>query len=352
VQSGKTPTVQDYYKDIQAPNIEDMQVQLEQLVQQGTLSPEQAQVFLQGQSQMQDVNQSDETKQAQMDALAGLQDITSSGGMTAQDKALINQIQGQEDARSRGAREAILQNAQARGAGGSGLELMAQLQNQQDSATRAAQRGTDVAAQAQARALQALQAQGQMGSQIGSQQFQQDASKAAAEDAISRFNIQQQTGANQTNVAANNAAQAKNLAAKQQIADQNTGTRNQQQQHNKALIQQQYENELKKRQGQSGVATSNANIAGQNSQNQANAQNQTIGTGLSAAAMFLKDGGLVTEGTTGTADDVPAMISKGEYVIPADKVADYMTKVHTKDNGEFDAQSFLDDLLGNKKRSK
>ena len=165
----------DPYANIQAPSLEDLQVQLEEQVLQGTLSPEMAQLYLQQASNMGGVNQSQETVDAQMAALAGLQDITANKGLTAADQANINKIQNQENTRARGAREAILQNAQARGAGGSGLELMAQLQNQQDSATRAAQRGTDVAAQAQQRALQALMSQGQLGSQIGAQQFSQDA---------------------------------------------------------------------------------------------------------------------------------------------------------------------------------
>lgn len=348
LQAGTTPQTKDYYEGIQAPNVADMQVQLEQLVQQGSLSPEQAQVYLQQASGMQDINQSPETKQAQMDALAQLQNITSSGGLTAQDQANINRIQQQEDIKSRGSREAILQGAQARGVGGSGLELMAQLQNQQDAATRASQRGTDVAAQAQERALQALMSQGQLGGQIGQQQFQQDAQKAQAQDAIARFNAQQQTQANQANVAAANAAQAHNLAAKQSIADTNVGLRNQQQAQNKSLQQLAFENELKKRGAQTASATGQAQVIGQNAANQAQAQNQTVGAGLTAASMFLKDGGLITKGSQERADDVPVMLSKGEMVIPAHKVADYMKKVHTNDKGEFDAQSFMNDILGKK----
>lgn len=289
MQSGSTPQTPDYFKDLNTPNPADMQLQLEELVQQGSLSPEQAQAVLLNGTAMDNVNQDPATRQAQMDALAQLQDITSSGGLTATDKAKLNQIFSEEDTRSRGAREAILQNMEARGAGGSGASLLAQLQNSQDSANRASQRGMDVASLAEQRALDAIAQQGQLATTIGGQQFQQDASKAGAKDAIAQFNAQNQQQVGLTNTAANNDAAAKNLAAKQSIADSNTATRNQQQQYNKNLIQNNFENELKKRGGSTQVAQANAQAAGQNSQNQANATNQTIGTGLTAAAMFMSD---------------------------------------------------------------
>lgn len=289
MQSGETPTVEDFFKDLNTPNPADMQLQLEELVQQGTLSPEQAQAIMVERSNMEDVNQDPATRQAQMEALAGLQDITDSGGLTAIDKAKLNDIATQEQTQARGAREAILQNAQARGMGGSGLELMSQMQNQQDSATRQSGRDLDVAALAQQRALDALMNQGNLATSVGGQQFNQDASKAGAMDEIAKFNAANKQGVNNLNTAANNEAQARNLAAKQSIADSNTGTRNAQQQYNKQLAQQNFENELKKRGGQGQTSQFNAQAQGQNSQNQANATNQTIGTGLTAAAMFMSD---------------------------------------------------------------
>lgn len=289
MQSGSTPTIEDNFKDLNVPNPADLQVQLEELVQQGSLSPEQAQAIMLNGTAMSDVNQDPSTRQAQMDALSQLQDITDSGGLTDMDRADLNKIATDEQTQARGAREAILQNAQARGAGGSGMEILAQLQNAQDSATRQSQRDMDVAAQAQQRALDSIAQQGNLATTIGSQQFNQDAAKAQAADEIAKFNAQNQQQVNLTNTAANNTAQANNLAAKQAIADANTGTRNAQQQYNKNLIQQNFENELKKRGGSTQTQQFNAQAQGQNSQNQANATNQTIGTGLTAAAMFMSD---------------------------------------------------------------
>lgn len=291
MQAGSTPDIKDNYKDLQAPNPADLQLQLEELVQQGSLSPEQAQAILIESSAMEGISTDPNLKKAQMDALIGLQEIADSGGMTDMDRANLNRIATEEATANRGAREAILQNMEARGAGGSGMSLLAQLQNQQDSATRKAQRDMDITAQAQARALEALQAAGSTAGNIRNQDFSEQSAIAGAEDAISKFNAQNQQNVNLTNTAARNDAQAKNLAVKQGTADANTQLRNTQQQYNKNLIQQNFENELKKRGGQTAVAAQNANAQGANSQADANAKNQTIGMGLSAAAMFSDERG-------------------------------------------------------------
>lgn len=125
-----------------------------------------------------------------------------------------------------------------------------------------------------------------MAGQIQGQDFNQQAQQAQANDAISKFNAQNKQQTNLYNVGARNDAQAQNLAAKQNISNTNTNLQNQQQQYNKELKQKQYENELKKRQGQLGVATTNSQIQGQNSQNTANAWNQTGGMMMSGAAML------------------------------------------------------------------
>ena len=71
-QAGSTPEIQDYYSDLQTPNVGDMTLQLEELVQQGSLSPEQAQTILLQRSEMNDVSADPAARQAQMEALAKL----------------------------------------------------------------------------------------------------------------------------------------------------------------------------------------------------------------------------------------------------------------------------------------
>lgn len=286
MQSGSTPHIKDNFQEMQLPSIADQELQLQELVQQGILTPEQAQAQLVGRSEMDGITLDPKLKTAQMEALAGLQDISSSGGMTNMDRANLNRIKSEEDAAARGKREAILSNAQARGMGGSGLELMSQMKNQQESASRTAQRDLDVAGMAQQRALQALMQGGDMAGRIQGQDFSQQAQTAQANDAISKFNAQNKQQVGMANVAANNDAQARNLAAKQSVSDINSNLKNQQQMHNKGLLQSNFENDMRKRQAQAGLAAQNAANSGQNSQNTANAWNQTGGMMLSAASMF------------------------------------------------------------------
>jgi hypothetical protein len=280
--TGKTPQIADYYSDLQTPSVDDLKVNLDQLVQQGTISPEQAQTILQDPSKLNDIQTDPALKDAQMSALSSLQDI-GKGGLTDTDLASLNKIKTNEDTASRGKREAILQNAQARGLGGSGLELMAQLQNQQDSVTNQSQRDMDVAALAKQRSLDALIQGGSLAGNIQNQSFNQQAQVANANDAISKFNAANKQNQINTNVAANNAAQASNLANKQDIANQNVGIKNTQQQYNKNLLQQNFQNELAKRGGQAGLAGQNAQIQGQNNATQAAANNALISTGAGVA---------------------------------------------------------------------
>ena len=276
--SKNTPQVEDYYTNLQLPNTDDMQIQLEELVAQGTISPEEARTFMQESSSMNNIKEDPNLKKQQMGALSALEEL-GQGGLTDMDRADINRVQTQSDTASRGKRDAIMQNAQARGMGGSGMSIMAQLQNQQDAASNQSQRDMDITALSKNRSLDALIQGGNLAGNMQNQNFNQQAQVAGANDAISRFNAQNMQNQNNLNVGNRNAAQEANLANRQSIANANVGTRNQAQQLNKGLIQQQFNNELSKKAAQSGVASTNANIQGANSAAQANANNQTISMG-------------------------------------------------------------------------
>lgn len=275
----------DALSSIATPDVAQMQIQLEQLVQQGVITPEMAQVYSQDPSLLAGISTDPALQAAQYEALNSLQDISSSGGLTAMDRANLSKIATDEATRSRGAREAILQSMEARGAGGSGASLLAQLQNAQDAATRQSQRDMDVAGMAQQRALQALQAAGSLGGQMQQTSFGQQAQKAAAQDAINQFNTQNMNQMGLANTRAKNEAQQSNLAERQRISDANTALRNQQQQYNKNLLQQDFENRYRKAGGvASGLQNQAANF------NQAGQQTmQLVGSGIQAGATALSD---------------------------------------------------------------
>lgn len=343
-----------------------MQLQLQQLVQQGVITPEDAKAVNVDPSAMNNISLDPKLKAAQMAALSGLQDVSNNGGMTLADKANLSHIATDEAVQSKGARDAILSNAQSRGLGGSGLELMSQLQNEQASAGRKSQRDLDVAGQAQARALDALMKGGSLAGDINNQDFNQQAQTASANDAISKFNAQNQQNVGLTNTGAHNAAQAANLSAKQGVADANVNLGNSQQQYNKGLEQTKFNNAIAKAGGQQNAANTNAQIEGQNSQNAANAFNNTIGTAASlgaaamtgggslaaqaaikAAAANKKEGGLVM-GDPSDQDTMPHMLQPGEMVVRKEDVPDMLKKKHSNKDGDFDVAAFLDDVTGHK----
>ncbi len=118
------------------------------------------------------------------------------------------------------------------------------------------------------------------------------------------------------------------------------------------MKQQEYDNQLKKRSGQSDVAQANAQAQGQNSQGQANANNQLIGAaiGVGASAYGAKgkfEGGII-EGEDANYDNQMTPTSSGEFVVRKDDVPEFLKKAHTDDEGEFDAAGFLDSITGHK----
>lgn len=270
----------DAYAGVDVPTIDEQQIQLQKLVQQGVLSPEQAQTYLQQSSGMNDVSTDPRLKEAQLSALSSLGNVANNGGMTGEDQSRMNQMLSAQNQQEQGNRQAIEQNMAQRGQSGSGFDLVAQMMNQQGSANRASQQGMDIKAQAEARALQAMMGQGQMAQGMETADFNQQAQKAQAQDAINRFNTTNQQAVNSQNVGANNAAQQYNLDQSQSLANANTNMANNQQQYNKGLYQTQFNNQMAKAGGVSGATQNQAAL----DQNQANSNRDFFGNLISAGA--------------------------------------------------------------------
>jgi hypothetical protein len=135
------------------------------------------------------------------------------------------------------------------------MELAARLQGAQDSATRLSSAGDRLTQDARARALQALSQTGNMAGELRSQDFGEQEKIARARDAINQFNVQNQQQLQSRNISEQNRAQLANMQARQAMADSNLQLRNQEQQYNKGLQQQNFQNQMSKVGGQSGAAT-------------------------------------------------------------------------------------------------
>lgn len=251
----------DEFGRLRVPTPEEMQVQVQNLIQQGVLTPEDAQTVLANPTAYLDIEEDPTVRSAQMGALAKLQGITNADGLDAQGKADIADIVRTLDTSARGSREAIVQNAAQRGVGGSGLELADKLTAAQDASSNASQQGMDAAALAEQRALQAIAETGQLSGQIRGQDYQKASDKAAAIDAIEKFNTANKQNVINANVAARNSAAATNLATKQRISDTNVTNANANKVRNADLIQQNFENEMKKKAGMTGQLGNMATVA-------------------------------------------------------------------------------------------
>lgn len=245
----------------------------------GQLTPDQESVINAAPSQAGQVKADPKMLAAQMQALNSLKQLSQTG-MSATDKARLNQIQQSAASQAEGQRQQVLQNFAQRGLGGSGNELLAQLQASQNAANQGNQQSLDVAGQAQNAALQALQGYGQQASGIEGQEYNQQAQAANANDLTNRFNTTNQLAQQQRNVASRNQAQASNLQNKQNLMNANTGQSNTALQQQKAGEQDLFNDQLNQ-----GKALSGAEFAGANAyNNMGNQQAQkwtNIGNGLS-----------------------------------------------------------------------
>jgi len=137
-----------------APNYDD---QVNQLLQQelGEYSPG-SQAYNTAQ-----ISANPQIQAAQMAALSQLGGLANTSGLDPQAQAMLSQALTQQNINQRGQQGAILQNAQQRGVGGSGLELQNALGAQQSGSQAGALAAQQAAASARERALQALGQYGQ-----------------------------------------------------------------------------------------------------------------------------------------------------------------------------------------------
>ena len=274
----------DEINKVYTPTVDEQKIQLEKLVQQGIITPEEMQLYLQEDSGLQDINVDPRFRQAQVGALEQLQDVANQDGLTAMDRARLADITDAENVEERGQREAIEQNARERGIGGSDFMLASKLINNQEAANRAARKGTDVAAIAEQRVLDAMQAAGQMGGQLNESEFAQQAKVKAAQDAINQFNTANRQQVEGSNVGARNVAQQSNLTEKQRMSDVNTTNENANRERNANLIQQKFQDEMAKASAKAGVYQNWGNSAQQVANNRYGSQMGMVGTALGAGA--------------------------------------------------------------------
>lgn len=254
-------------RNLKVPEIEIQKIALTNPELAGMLEAEQL-----GQSEMAGVSVDPRLKHAQMKALEELAGLSQTG-LGVEDQAAFNQLRRQAGGEAQAAQQSILQNAAATGTLDSGNAMIAQLNAAQQQANRLSTGAEQQAAAAAEARRQALSQYANMSSNMSNQDFSQRSSIANAKDSINKFNAQNLQNVNQLN-----------LGNKQAIANQTAANKNQQEIHNKGLIQQQFQNNLSKA---TGVAGQMNNVAGQYAN-----QGQAAAQGQAAMNSALISGGL------------------------------------------------------------
>jgi len=283
---------------------------------QGPTAAPDAQAVTEGPSAMGSIATDPSNVNAQKAQLAALSNLAARGGRSAATDANLAQIQANENQNAKGQREAILASAAARGQGGSGASLLAQLQGSQSAIDRQSAEDQGVAGQEANTAIGAGQAAAGIGAGLENQEFGEAASKAAAADAVSRFNAGNMTGVNEFNTQKN---QGVNNATSEAY---NAG----QTMNNFQMPQQAYEDQYQQAAGKSGAAIAGTNYYG----GQANAGTQAQGNLFGAGAKLgttlagqASKGGRVTGPTVVPGDSplndiVPVNTEAGETIVPKD----------------------------------
>jgi len=189
-------------------------------------------------------------------ALAGKQRLAlerlsqiSEEGITPIEKAQLDTMLSQVSAEEQAREKAIQRSMAERGMAGSGQELVARLLSSQSAAQRGAEGTRNLAATTYQRALDALSQSGQMAGQLRGQEFQEQSTKASAADVIARFNAEQRAE-----------IAKRNLERQQASEDLRNQIAREQEQYNKQLIQQDYQNRLAKAQSMASARTGGAQI--------------------------------------------------------------------------------------------
>lgn len=189
----------------------------------GILTPEMEQNI---NVKFQPIVESKEGREAQMNALRQLQQI-SSGGLRPEDRFALSQIEQQTARENQAAQNDVIRNLAQRGQAGGGAELAARLQASQAGANQLSNQGLQVGALASQRALEALANTGSLAGNLRSQDYNAASRNADIANEMERFNIQNQLNVQQRNINARNAAQEKNLDVAQGLLNKNTDQTNQ-----------------------------------------------------------------------------------------------------------------------------
>lgn len=231
---------------VNLPDIEKMKLALEEDRLIGQLQAENA-----PDTEIKDIQLDPTYAKAQREALSEY-DRQSKEGLSLADRIGMDELNQSISNQDKARRDSILSSLAERGALDSGESLAAQLQAAQASTQNAHQAGNELNKQMIQARREALGNKANLAGQLSNQDYDRQSEMAKSMDAINQFRAQNRQNVNQTN-----------LQNRQNISSSNVGLRNTQQQFNKNLNQQQFNNEMAK---QGGIANAYSSQAANNLQ--------------------------------------------------------------------------------------
>lgn len=227
-------------------------------------------------SEVGQISEDPATRQAQMTALSAMQQ-RGKVGLSAEDRAALNQIRQQVQIDSQAKQAQIVQDMKQRGQGGSGAEQAARLLEAQSAADRASSQSDTQAAQAQAQALQAVKESASMAGNIRTQDFSNKEIAARAKDERNRFMNENSIARQRANVAAQNLAKQKEYETAKEVGYKNTTAQQDEAKRQAQAKQDIYRDKLAYTQGITGQIGTQANYQGQQAQQKTDAMGNLIG---------------------------------------------------------------------------
>ncbi len=148
------------------------------------------QVSTLGPSAFNGIRQNPNLRSQEESTLAHLKGVADGGGLDAQGRAMLGDVQRSNAEAAYGQQKGILASAARRGSAAPGRDIVSAQIAGQGAADRNAASGLHIAADAEDRALQAALGGGELAGRMGRDDWTRSAQTASANDTVSRFNAQ------------------------------------------------------------------------------------------------------------------------------------------------------------------
>lgn len=251
-----------------------------------------------------------EGRKAQIEALRQMQ--AAAKGDSPEFNIALQRARDSSQASAQSRTQSIIDDAQRRGMGGSGLSLAAQLQGAGDSMSQGAALSQQAAIEAYRNKMQASQQAGQMGRQLAGDELSMERANADIINSFNQRTSRQYQDYLNMRAQMQNDAQLRNLQTEQDIANRNVGARNEADRFNlenrNRLSQQAYQNTRDERNYQNSLAEQRANWSAAEKARQNDLKSRAYGDQLNRFSGMSGMTQMQNQNTMQSAQDRNAMI--------------------------------------------